>query len=1055
MKIERACLFGALSLWAASCAEGTAPIGPRPFVVATTPEEGATEIPATLEAVSITFSEPVDPASGTIQIEGEGATLGEASWNGTTVTVGIGGLATGKPYRVVVAGYRDEDREVLDVAPYLGDGALDFTTAGDGVPPTVLDADPSEAQVDVSVEVSSLSVTFDEPMDTTIDEAVLTGGPADIPLLGQWDGDGTTITFDLDETLEYLSPYRIALGAFADTSGNTVDETAYLEDGALDFTTVGNPDTQAPYAVSSSPEPYSFNLDPLLDVVTITFSEAMDESIVDVPLQEGAHPPVTVTGVWSDGGTVFTVNFATPLMAGGVYHLDVTGLRDLAENGVIGTFDFIDDGILHFALQDPKGESCSDPLVLSQAVESAGAYTWTIGTGSVTAGNGGFACDATSPGQGHDAVVQYVKTSQNVSEGGKLLHVSAVGGSDDIDLEIRSGSCSAVSGVVESCLWIKQTWDKFLDVPAGTYWIWVSDDDTSGGFPGATVTIEEIDPSAPQAEGEGCFAPYTTASAIHTAPATAEDFHSWIIPASINGYDISPSSGSAGSISCDNHATYGDMHGVDAVVAFDKTNPDSTLIVEVANLDPTLSQSDLDVELLTACDTSDDDALSLFCGADSDGFSFSTPGPAGMVYLWVSTEATSEEFNGVEVRIREFVPGPGETILTAEPIAGSGPINPTSQTAADPPSCFPPTANVHWYKYDATSTLFGVKTDVAAPIAVIDATGQEVACTTNATVVGVGRPIGGAAVSYIAVESPTAIANLTVVDEAYDGVFGNAADLDVTFPVNAIDYSMVVGPTDIYVGYANEIWSFPKAGSATAVEHATAEGLTTTHLGYDIAFGAGRLFSVDSTSTTTVSRLFSVHRTSTGIWSPQPWDISPSYATSDLIHAMAFDGSNVIMASFRTTAATGVTFYSVNASSPGTPVSLGTTTTVHYVSGFAADATYFYLAGRNASNVEGLYRLPRAAITSAPVLLAPINANTSTRTAVAIDSIDAAGMIYARDDDTKLWAIADSSAGLLNLGVLLTRGNTADIAMAVDPATGAVYIFDSSVTANGGIAIVE
>ncbi|MEZ4311067.1 MAG: hypothetical protein R3F14_23740 [Polyangiaceae bacterium] len=41
----------------------------------------------------------------------------------------------------------------------------------------------------------------------------------------------------------------------------------------------------------------------------------------------------------------------------------------------------------------------------------------------------------------------------------------------------------------------------------------------------------------------------------------------------------------------DNHATYGDIHSVDAVIEYSKQSATSVLKIDVQNLDPTLTQA--------------------------------------------------------------------------------------------------------------------------------------------------------------------------------------------------------------------------------------------------------------------------------------------------------------------------------------------------------------------------------------------------------------------------------------------------------------------------------
>src|SRR5690606_37477259 len=131
-------------------------------------------------------------------------------------------------------------------------------------------------------------------------------------------------------------------------------------------------------------------------------------------------------------------------------------------------------------------------------------------------------------------------------------------------------------------------------------------------------------------------------------------------------------------------------------------------------------------------------------------------------------------------------------------------------------------------------------------------------------------------------------------------------------------------------------------------------------LGYDIAYAGGRLFSVENTATTTVSRLFSVHEEATSTWGPTAWDTPLAYPASAPVYSMATDGTSIIMASRETTASEPLLFMSVPVAAPSSALTLGSYTGVYYVTGIAADASYFYVVGRETTADEFLYRFDRA-----------------------------------------------------------------------------------------------
>jgi len=702
------------------------------------------------------------------------------------------------------------------------------------------------------------------------------------------------------------------------------------------------------------------------------------------------------------------------------------------------------------------GETCADPLVMSQATQAGGVTTWTVATGSVVTVDGDVACDPNT--KGPDVVVAYVKTSDTVANGGKLLHVKAdtpstTATSGYLNVEIKGGACAAGAGTSLKCLWYKDNWDSYLDVPPGTYYIWVQKNSPTTAtvfFPAVTIAAEEIAPA--MAEGEACFAPYTSASSIYTAPAGAGLPHSWLIPPTINSFDMGATWGAPGSISCDNSSPYGDIHGVDAVIEFDKQSATSVLKVDVQNLDPTLTQSDLDVEVLSVCDPNNAAKVSRNCRANKDTVSITAPSPAGPVYLWVSTEGTAEELNGANVQITEIFPAPGESWPTAEPLAGSGPITATSAMRLDAPSCFPAAGNIHWFKYTLSNDALSLKANSAGVVGIYDEGGQELKCVGDAA----GSPIGilgdPGTTFYIAVQSPSPITSLTMLDIAYNGVGGVETDMQITFPSSALsEFGMTVSGTELFMGNTSLVFSFAKTVGATAVEHGAAEGITTTHLGYDLVFAGGSLFSVDSTTIVSASRLFRIYNGTT--WGPAAWDITPTYPASSASYALATDGTNTLFMSTRRTTVS-ANFYSFSTVGAAGPTLLGTNTNVWYVVGLAADDQYFYFAS-NGTTGEGIYRLSRSNVAGPVVKLASIDTDTQCNN-IEVDAFVNPQYLYVRDALGDVHAIASPAAATpIHIGVVSSLGTTSDYAMTFDKTDGSLYLFETETDAAGRIVKIQ
>ncbi|HEY8426747.1 MAG TPA: Ig-like domain-containing protein, partial [Sandaracinaceae bacterium] len=201
-----------------------------PRVIATVPGNGASEVDPTT-SIRIVFSEPVVAGSGTIELEADGAAVAldapSASADGRELTVQPSApLAGNTTYQATIAGFRDLAGNAMASAHVVS-----FSTS-DPFAPTVVGATPAEGATDVSTGLSSIEIQFSEPMNAALGVAELSGGPGTI---GAPTWNGARATFPVSG-LAPNTAYRVALVGFADPAGNALDGSAYLGDGALDFT---------------------------------------------------------------------------------------------------------------------------------------------------------------------------------------------------------------------------------------------------------------------------------------------------------------------------------------------------------------------------------------------------------------------------------------------------------------------------------------------------------------------------------------------------------------------------------------------------------------------------------------------------------------------------------------------------------------------------------------------------------------------------------------------------------------------------------------------------
>lgn len=400
----------------------------------------------------------------------------------------------------------------------------------------------------------------------------------------------------------------------------------------------------------------------------------------------------------------------------------------------------------------------------------------------------------------------------------------------------------------------------------------------------------------------------------------------------------------------------------------------------------------------------------------------------------------------------EIFPGVGESWPTAQPISGSGPITPTSTQRLDAPSCFAATGNIHWYAYTLTNNAISLATNAAGVVGIYDAHGQEKACVTDASTASIGLVGAPGETLYIAVGSPTPIGSLSILDVAYTGVKGIVTDMLIDFPSSPTsENGMAVDATTIYMGDNTSVFAIPKQIGATAVEHGTGDGITTAHLGYDLVAIGGVLFSVDSTTSTTASRLFRISDGTT--WGPTAWDLNPVY-TSNPSHAIATDGNSLFL-TVRDTATPYVSnFYSFAKAAAGAPALLGTNASVYYIVGLAADDQYFYVASNGPSG-EGVYRLSRSNIAGAPVKIASVDTGTLCNN-IELDAFVAPKHLYVRSATGDVHAVIDpASASPVHIGAISTLGTSSDFAMTFDKADGVLYLFETETDSAGRIVRIE
>lgn len=1043
-----------------------------PTVVATTPAEGATGVPGRLDVIEITFDEPMS-ATGTLRIEGGPGEVGTPIWSTASVRFPVTGLAYETSYRIVLDGFTDAAGNALDGEPVLGDGAIDFTTGVDTDGPRVVDSNPDEGQVNVSLRfLDAIVVEFDEPMDTSLREAPLTVPGTVRTLTGTWSTDGRTITFPLAGELAPNGNHALDLSAFTDAAGNALDGAVHLHDGVLDFVT--GIDDVVPAVVFATPGEGTTDTTFRHSFIRVVFNQAMDTSLTTMPLDDGVNPPVELTGTWNAAGTRITFNIPNMLRSGTSYRLDASAMRDATGRPLDVSHEYLGDGVLDFTTTTPMGENCRDALRTSEATETTErGFRWVIEERQVIDDDGSATCDTN--GIPADAVIHYRKTTPaGGTPGGRWLRIRAQDSVGDtnlnnrINVEIFRGACEpegpSASTARVQCLFDRGTWEVLIPAPPDDYFIWVSHHNGST-FREIHVTVEEQE-DGPE-PGDSCDNPLTVSSSspFYTPPTAENPYHVWEMPEGPTyRYSYGTTNRAPDIMACDGSDSNG--QGTDAVVRFDKAAPDSVLDV-IFESEHKLGDG-LNFQVLDTCDPRAPGATSLACFPSARMVSAVAQrrtwlrGDAGPFYFWTAAANSYYDPVPARVKIREVPASPGIDCSNAIRITPGSTVDVTpAPVRLFPPSCGPETANYTWYRVTATERALvvrGTPTDptVNGALALIDpTTDAELTCVADIEGTFQSAFVEPGTDVCIAVESDR-VASITVDAVPYDGLEGRITDLLIDRPLNssgserglATSQWMQVTPTTVYIGVgtgtsssstSNFMAWAPRAGGVRAEVYDAYQGPVN---GYAAAAVGEAIFVVDDLATAGPTPRLNRVISPLGTFEIAAWDTGTSYPAAG-IRSIAYDGTSLWLASYQTSSP--VTIWRASPTTPGPLDEVGTIPGINRVIAIAVDGTYMYLAATEDGGSEGIFRVPVADIgpeTPAPTRIGTLNL-PATRTDILLDDPVNPRNLYVRADGNAVHVIRRPAGTAVDLGrfAIVTGSNRP---MAWDAVSGSIYIIDTA-----------
>ena len=302
-------------------------------VSSSVPVNGAVAV-ATGNKLTVTFSEPMDPASITTDSftlrQGGAVVAGTVSYFGVTAvfTPPAGGLAPGTLYdATITTGAKD-----LSGAALANDYHWSFSTgaAADATRPTVSATVPAPGALGVATG-SRLSATFSEPMDPeTISAASFTLKQGATVVPGTVSYSGVSALFTPTSALNAALPYSATINTLAkDLGGN-----ALAVDYVWSFTSGAAADTTAPTVSSTVPVQSATGV-PVGSKLTATFSEAMNPLTVSTTTFTLKQGTTSVPGTVNYAGANVDFTPSVNLLPDTLYSATIkTGAQDLAGNGL-------------------------------------------------------------------------------------------------------------------------------------------------------------------------------------------------------------------------------------------------------------------------------------------------------------------------------------------------------------------------------------------------------------------------------------------------------------------------------------------------------------------------------------------------------------------------------------------------------------------------------------------------------------------------------------------------------------------------------------------------
>jgi hypothetical protein len=249
----------------------------------------------------------------------------------------------------------------------------------------------------------------------------------------------------------------------------------------------------------------------------------------------------------------------------------------------------------------------------------------------------------------------------------------------------------------------------------------------------------------------------------------------------------------------------------------------------------------------------------------------------------------------------------------------------------------------------------------------------------------------------------------------------------------------------VYVGGTSNLYRLPKAGGP--VENVVeAAGITTTPLGSTMAIVGGKIFTVDTTTSTTTPFLWRLSISGGVTWSPLGYGQWPS-TPGDIVRGVFHDDGRLYLVTDETTTGVATQIWSINTSAvllPAEPRLEGTVPGAEDCDSIAGDDTYFYLT---CATGDRLLRVHRTTFASELVTdTIDLSLTNNQVHAHDLDDDGHADVLYVVSDEERVHYVCDpDGAAPFWRDVLVEYGSgtaSANYGLGFDPVGRALWAFD-------------